>query len=105
MSTLDLKKTVHIIVHGQTNLVGTVKEKLIGLGFSENSLLQASLDKVGNEGDYVALAWPPMTAKQIILNEITGIREDAQEGLGMLSLIHISEPTRLGMISYAVFCL
>src|SRR5665648_1222993 len=25
--------------------------------------------------------------------------------LGNLSLIHISEPTRLGMISYAVFCL
>src|SRR5665648_1219504 len=24
---------------------------------------------------------------------------------GKLSLIHISEPTRLGMISYAVFCL
>src|SRR5450756_1520241 len=28
-------------------------------------------------------------------------REDVQG----LSLIHISEPTRLGMISYAVFCL
>src|SRR5450756_383255 len=26
-------------------------------------------------------------------------------GHGALSLIHISEPTRLGMISYAVFCL
>src|SRR5450756_2225589 len=26
-------------------------------------------------------------------------------GLQYLSLIHISEPTRLGMISYAVFCL
>src|SRR5665648_1146603 len=26
-------------------------------------------------------------------------------GMAMLSLIHISEPTRLGMISYAVFCL
>ena len=25
--------------------------------------------------------------------------------LEALSLIHISEPTRLGMISYAVFCL
>src|SRR5450756_1733953 len=25
--------------------------------------------------------------------------------VGNLSLIHISEPTRLGMISYAVFCL
>ena len=30
--------------------------------------------------------------------------EDLQHLLG-LSLIHISEPTRLGMISYAVFCL
>src|SRR5450756_2470451 len=30
---------------------------------------------------------------------------DVQVGLVLLSLIHISEPTRLGMISYAVFCL
>src|SRR5659263_377840 len=28
-----------------------------------------------------------------------------EDKLGGLSLIHISEPTRLGMISYAVFCL
>src|SRR5450756_588647 len=31
---------------------------------------------------------------------VTGVNEDLA-----LSLIHISEPTRLGMISYAVFCL
>src|SRR5665648_1092931 len=31
-------------------------------------------------------------------------REDTQ-AMAHLSLIHISEPTRLGMISYAVFCL
>src|SRR5450756_2774382 len=31
----------------------------------------------------------------------THLREPGRE----LSLIHISEPTRLGMISYAVFCL
>src|SRR5450759_1758865 len=31
---------------------------------------------------------------------------DHDPGVGVyLSLIHISEPTRLGMISYAVFCL
>src|SRR5450756_2964317 len=29
----------------------------------------------------------------------------ARETAEILSLIHISEPTRLGMISYAVFCL
>ena len=27
------------------------------------------------------------------------------DAVKVLSLIHISEPTRLGMISYAVFCL
>ena len=31
--------------------------------------------------------------------------EAAAEWAVVLSLIHISEPTRLGMISYAVFCL
>src|SRR5450756_2436696 len=33
---------------------------------------------------------------------VRGEREGVQK---LLSLIHISEPTRLGMISYAVFCL
>src|SRR5450759_271199 len=32
-------------------------------------------------------------------------RADRDGALQDLSLIHISEPTRLGMISYAVFCL
>src|SRR5428012_22410 len=34
----------------------------------------------------------------------TGIAPRAR-AIRLLSLIHISEPTRLGMISYAVFCL
>src|SRR5450759_5218541 len=72
------------------------------------------------KNDAKRLAWPSLelsniitreqasrlTGKNLIINmdkdfkpvsEITG---DVQ-----LSLIHISEPTRLGMISYAVFCL
>ena len=32
-------------------------------------------------------------------------REQLPRGFGDLSLIHISEPTRLRRISYAVFCL
>src|SRR5450759_6033976 len=32
------------------------------------------------------------------------LNEMVREGVTSLSLIHISEPTRLGMISYAVFC-
>eukprot|EP00825_Cyclidium_porcatum_P004520 TRINITY_DN12131_c0_g1_i1.p3 TRINITY_DN12131_c0_g1~~TRINITY_DN12131_c0_g1_i1.p3 ORF type:complete len:106 (+),score=8.35 TRINITY_DN12131_c0_g1_i1:93-410(+) len=41
-----------------------------------------------------------LTALDEALDRLEGI--DPQQGL---SLIHISEPTRLGMISYAVFCL
>src|SRR5450759_5609422 len=37
------------------------------------------------------------TAKIAVLNDMSSLYAD-------LSLIHISEPTRLGMISYAVFC-
>src|SRR5450756_2686416 len=32
-------------------------------------------------------------------------KQAEQQAVYALSLIHISEPTRLGMISYAVFCL
>ena len=34
-----------------------------------------------------------------------GVVKESEETVVELSLIHISEPTRLGMISYAVFCL
>ncbi|CZR83257.1 2,3-dimethylmalate dehydratase large subunit [Clostridioides difficile] len=50
-------------------------------------------------------------AKHAKLNEVKKgqlIEADLDVVLGndiTLSLIHISEPTRLGMISYAVFCL
>src|SRR5450756_1325842 len=42
------------------------------------------------------------TAKQVVLQRL---REAERDVVYDLSLIHISEPTRLGMISYAVFCL
>ena len=40
------------------------------------------------------------------MQEGTGTEDqESKYGSLALSLIHISEPTRLGMISYAVFCL
>src|SRR5450759_1696399 len=45
---------------------------------------------------------PRMSALQ---NVILPLRYAGANKLKDLSLIHISEPTRLGMISYAVFCL
>src|SRR5665648_1226933 len=39
------------------------------------------------------------------ISRAKNITEGAAKTMLFLSLIHISEPTRLGMISYAVFCL
>jgi hypothetical protein len=59
MSTIDFTKTVHLIVHGQHNLIDTIKHKLTSLGFTENNLVPASMQKTGNIGEYVAMARPP----------------------------------------------
>ena len=75
MSTIDYSKPVHLIVHGQHDLIDTLKHKLVSLGFSEEKLLPASLEKTGNIGEYVAMAWPPLSATEVIINEITGIKE------------------------------
>lgn len=75
MSTIDYDKAVHLIVHGQRDLIDSIKLKLTSLGFGEAKLVPASLEKTGNVGEYVAMAWPPMHAKEIILSEITGINQ------------------------------
>ena len=50
------------------------------------------------KGEFVAIVGTSGSGKSTLLNMIGGLDVP-------LSLIHISEPTRLGMISYAVFCL
>src|SRR5450756_2081787 len=43
--------------------------------------------------------------KHKLLIVLQGMDTSGKDSTVSLSLIHISEPTRLGMISYAVFCL
>src|SRR5428012_9108 len=61
-----------------------------------------------------AVSWPSMRFIEFLASSLraTSTARSAISGSsssggppGGLSLIHISEPTRLGMISYAVFCL
>jgi hypothetical protein len=75
MSTIDFTKTVHLIVHRQHNFIDTIKHKLTSLAFTQNNLVPASMQKTGNIGEYVAMAWPQMCASEIIMNKITGINQ------------------------------
>jgi len=97
MSTIDNTKTVHLIVHGQRDLIATVTHKLISLGFTENNLIPASLQKTGNIGDYVAMVWPPMRATEIIINEITGMdpAETKDNVMGAWASVNQKEISRI----------
>jgi hypothetical protein len=101
MSTIDYNKTVYLIVHGQHDLIDAIKNKLISLGFTKNNLVPASSQKTGNIGDYVAMAWPPMRATEIIINEITGINqvenqvETKEDVMGAWSNINKIEISRI----------
>src|SRR5450756_1722655 len=84
--------------------IGTAEQKDIAykrMPIFENTEELAEYEKSFREyirllGEEVGLELPPY--------DYTSLTSETGR-LVMLSLIHISEPTRLGMISYAVFCL
>jgi hypothetical protein len=81
MSNIDTEKNVYVIVHGQKQLFETVKSRLGDSGLKTEKLVLADMNKPGNEGDYVAMLWPPMAPTEIILSQI--IDFNGTNGLGM----------------------
>ena len=71
-SEIDHMKTVYIIVHGKRDLFQLVEDKLASKGFDRSRMQKASLDKAGNQGEYVAMVWPPMDPKEIVVSRIVG---------------------------------
>jgi hypothetical protein len=76
-SEIDHMKTVYIIVHGQRDLFDRVQEKLTSKGFDRSRMQKAGLDKAGNEGEYVAMVWPPMDPNEIVVSRIVGTAANA----------------------------
>jgi hypothetical protein len=56
---------------GQKKLLEQVKAKLVEKGFQRSKIRQASLERPGNKGDFVAMVWPPDAPKEIDVSEIT----------------------------------
>src|SRR5665648_1239138 len=67
--------------------------------------LQQELRRLAAERDVVILAHNYQRPEVQGAADHTGDSLELARIAQKLSLIHISEPTRLGMISYAVFCL
>jgi hypothetical protein len=96
MSKYDTTKSVHVIVHGQRQLFETIKSKLSEFGFDSNRLVLADMNKTGNVGDYVAMLWPPMAPKEVIVSEITDLNGNGQ-GMGAWSQVNQKEIDRIAL--------
>ena len=72
------------------------KDKLVAAKFLRENMQSASLDKAGDIGDYVAMLWPPMAPKEIVVSQITGTDSDSgQQGMGAWASITQKELFRV----------
>ena len=96
MSQIDATKKIYLIVHGQRQLMETVKDRLASK-FSKENMQPASLEKAGSVGEYVAMIWPPMAPKEIVVSEITGENPagEGARGMGAWGTVALKELMRL----------
>jgi hypothetical protein len=96
MFEIDSNRKIHLIVHGQHQLMEPTKNKLAAAKLLRENMQPASLDKAGDIGDYVAMLWPPMAPKEIVVSQITGTGGgDTKLGMGAWASINQKELFRL----------
>src|SRR5665648_612905 len=99
-----------VIIEQEEQIIEDEQNELLAQKEYTRSQVNAAIDLIEEKGE---LAFPDFREKDsqwyhndfyIFIWKTDGIRVVFPPQIS-LSLIHISEPTRLGMISYAVFCL
>ena len=90
MTSLNNDKKIHVIVHGNRQNYDKVKSMLVEKKLNEEKISMASLEKAGDIGEYVAMTWPPMAAKEVIVSEIVGTNAQG-EGMGAWGSIEQKE--------------
>lgn len=93
MSEIDNTKKIYLIVHGQRQLLESIKDKLAAKNFRRENMLPASLDKAGEVGEYVAMLWPPMASREIVVSQIvnTSGSNSGKETSGMGAWSSVSQ--------------
>ncbi len=95
MSSIDSTKKIYLIVHGQHQLLESIRDKLAAKTFKHENMLPASMDKAGEVGEYVAMLWPPMASKEIVVSQITGTQNPGGAGMGAWSSVSQKEIMRI----------
>lgn len=95
---MDTSKKIYVIVHGQHDLFEKVKKILVEHKFENEHIIPANLDKSGEKGEYVAMMWPPMAPKEIIISEIVGNKSDPNSrGMGAWGTVDLKELTKISL--------
>jgi hypothetical protein len=94
-ASLDSSKKIYLIVHGQHHFLDRIKEKLVMQGFEKENMQLASLDRTGNAKEYVAMIWPPMAPKEIVVSEIVDTNATGGSGMGAWSSVSQKELYRI----------
>jgi hypothetical protein len=94
-SSMDTSKKIYLIVHGHQQFLDRIKEKLIMQGFEKENMQLASLDRTGNASEYVAMIWPPMAPKEIVVSEIVDTNATGGSGMGAWSSVSQKELYRI----------
>jgi hypothetical protein len=94
MTTLNNDKKIYVIVHGIRQNFDKAKGMLIEKNINKENISMASLEKAGEIGEYVAMTWPPMGAKEVIVSEIIGTNAEGQ-GMGAWASIEQKEIFRI----------
>jgi len=58
-------------------------------------IVSADMNKPGNEGDYVAMLWPPMAPTEIILSQIIDFNGTNGRGMGAWATVNQKELQRI----------
>eukprot|EP01016_Furgasonia_blochmanni_P055908 TRINITY_DN9429_c0_g1_i1.p1 TRINITY_DN9429_c0_g1~~TRINITY_DN9429_c0_g1_i1.p1 ORF type:complete len:545 (-),score=47.12 TRINITY_DN9429_c0_g1_i1:40-1674(-) len=85
--------------------VSYCKVKVLQKNLNNNAILYMSSDLLGESKSLVDSIAGLIRVSSGLPISYPAKRAQIHDSVQSLSLIHISEPTRLGMISYAVFCL
>jgi hypothetical protein len=64
-------------------------------GFEKEKMQLASLDRAGNVSEYVAMIWPPMAPKEIVVSEIIDTNAHGGSGMGAWSSVSQKELYRI----------
>ena len=81
MTDIDAQKDVYLFLHGRMDLKEKATNVLLTKGFTDDKIMMALPNKVGNVGDYMAMLWMPPNPDHVKIQQITKIEQVEPEGM------------------------